>query len=207
MRVMDKCALNAVDACMCMHLCMYECKCVCVCVCVVSMHNVCVCVVRPGGTGVETVCVTLFSDKITCLQSIARLAVLSNEEWSKVLLERSCLFSESVDLVEGVAEGDVAAKELIVKLERRNNPMCQCVSHNDDESYGFTYALMEISPPLTDDSGNTLAPVLLHYCLKAAGLKNVAYESVRPGSSTSVKYILQLPSGETSLFSGWPDHH
>ena len=152
-------------------------------------------------------CVTLFSDKITCLQSIARLAVLSNEEWSKVLLERSCLFSESVDLVERVAEGDVAAKELIVKLERRNNPMCQCVSHNDDESYGFTYALMEISPPLTDDSGNTLAPVLLHYCLKAAGLKNVAYESVRPGSSTSVKNILQLPSGETSLFSGWPDHH
>ena len=149
-------------------------------------------------------CVTLFSDKITC---IARLAILSNEEWSKVLLERSCLFSESVDLVERVAEGDVAAKELIVKLERRNNPMCQCVSHNDDESYGFTYALMEISPPLTDDSGNTLASVLLPYCLKAAGLKNVAYESVRPGSSTSVKYILQLPSGDTSLFSGWPDHH
>ena len=60
MRVMDKCALNAVDACMCMHLCMYECK--CVCVCVVSMHNVCVCVcvVRPGGTGVETVCHSFF---------------------------------------------------------------------------------------------------------------------------------------------------
>ena len=51
---------------------------------------------------------------------------------------------------------------------------------------------------------NTLASILLPYCLKAAGLKNVA---VRPGSSTSIKYILQLPSGDTSMFSGLPDHH
>ena len=48
---------------------------------------------------------------------------------------------------------------------------------------------------------NTLASILLPYCLKAAGLKNVA---VRPGSSTSIKYILQLPSGDTSMFSGLP---
>ena len=115
-----------------------------------------------------------------------------------------------MDLLERAVEANdfetVAAKELIDKVERRNNPMCQCVSHIDDESYGFTYALMEISQPLTDDSGNTLASILLPYCLKAAGLKNVAYESVRPGMSSSVKYILQLPSGDTSLFSGWPDH-
>ena len=47
---------------------------------------------------------------------------------------------------------------------------------------------------------------LLKFIIDKAGMgDNMEFESVRSGADSSVGYILQLPSGETSMFTGWPD--
>ena len=78
--------------------------------------------------------------------------------------------------------------------------------HVDDEKYSLLARLIEVSPPLTDDTGFRLINSLLPYILKAAGLgERILVESVRSGGEANVYYLLQLPSGETSIYSGWPD--
>ena len=85
------------------------------------------------------------------------------------------------------------------------NPMCECIAHRVEEDLNrFTYALIEITPPLDDDSCYRLANHLLPFCMKISGL-DITVEAVKQKSVTAVKYLLQLPSGETFLFSGWPD--
>ena len=87
-----------------------------------------------------------------------------------------------------------------------DNPMCGCIAHQDVEHHYFTHLLMEIAPPLTDDSGGRLATTLLPSFVKESGMTTVSVEAVRAGTQSSVAYILQVPSGETSMFSGWPDY-
>ena len=64
----------------------------------------------------------------------------------------------------------------------------------------------EVTPPLTDDSGFRVMDSLLKFIIDKAGMgDNMEFESVRSGADSSVGYILQLPSGETSKFTGSPD--
>ena len=46
---------------------------------------------------------------------------------------------------------------------------------------------------------------LLPYLLKAASLKNVEFLGTRVGYKAAIQYMLRLPSGEESIFTGWPD--
>lgn len=87
-------------------------------------------------------------------------------------------------------------------------PLCGCIAHADEEFYNNIGAsLIEISPPLTDDSGYRLASSLIPFVLRVSNIANLKLESARQGPMTTVKYILELPNGDTSLFTGRPDFH
>ena len=67
--------------------------------------------------------------------------------------------------------------------------------------------LVSIEPPLSDHDGGLLADVLLSYILRISGDK-LKVQSVGNGCSTaSVRYVLQLPSGENVLYVGRPDFY
>ena len=131
----------------------------------------------------------------------------TDKEWGKVQVQRKIMLHDAhsvmEDTVEGVPEHHESAKEWLQKASDAR-PLCGCVAHLDEELYDITYALIEISRPLTDDSGNRLAATLLPLILKAAN-SNLKFETAKQGTTAAVKYILQLPSGDSSIFSGWPD--
>ena len=84
--------------------------------------------------------------------------------------------------------------------------LCGCTAHSDQEFYeDIGFSLIEISSPLTDDSGYRLANTLIAFILRVCNMKNLKIESARQGPITSVKYLLELPSGEMTLFTGLPD--
>ena len=83
--------------------------------------------------------------------------------------------------------------------------LCGCTAHSDQEFYDdIGFSLIEISSPLTDDSGYRLANTLIAFILRVCNMKNLKVESARQGPITSVKYLLELPSGEMTLFTGRP---
>ena len=84
-------------------------------------------------------------------------------------------------------------------------PLCSCVAHAAEEFYGIT-SLIDISAPLNDDSGHRLAGTLIPYILKSAGMEKTKFEPTKSGTLTTVKKNLQLPGGETNMYTGWPDY-
>lgn len=109
------------------------------------------------------------------------------------------------DTTMGTCDKDLekATKERSEELE---HPPCECVAHKDEELYGkLTCTLIEISPPLDDDSGTRLATTLIPFLLKAAGMDNMGLKPTLTEIEPSVDYLLHLPSGDTKMFRGWPD--
>ena len=144
------------------------------------------------------------------------------EEWEKVQRNRKVLLDallkercysqqysiESVESVEsGGGEGGEGGEENVDDIIKKYMETCQCecAAHNDDELFVVTSDLFEIVAPLTDDSGNTLAGCLLPVILKSAAMKNMKFSTTKAGSCDTVNYILQFPSGQVSMFTGWPD--
>ena len=79
--------------------------------------------------------------------------------------------------------------------------VCECPAHSNDEFFPIMSELFEITPPLNDDTGNTLASFILPFILKSAAMNNLIFDTTKLGSTGTVNYILQLPSGETSMFT------
>ena len=92
-------------------------------------------------------------------------------------------------------------------MQRKAVPLCSCKAHtcDDEQFYHNLSSLFLTHPPLTDDTGNQLASVLLSHVLKAAQLPRLNVCGPRAGTHGTVKYILRVPSGVEYLYSGWPD--
>lgn len=139
------------------------------------------------------------------------------EEWEKVQRNRKVLLDallkercdsqqysvESVEGVEGGEGGEQNVDDIIQKY--METCQCECAAHNDEELFVVTSDLFEIVAPLNDDSGNTLASCILPVILKSAAMKNIKFSTTKAGSCDTVNYILQFPSGQVSMFTGWPD--
>ena len=70
---------------------------------------------------------------------------------------------------------------------------CQCVAHTTKMS--SVSDLINITEPLTDDSGNLLADVMISLILKKASLaEKLRFQSCKQGSPYTVNYILQVPN-------------
>ena len=141
--------------------------------------------------------------KKVCLARL-RDPYFTPEEWSRV--------SEAeTDLLDEVLDGIAAATPDQVKRWRgkRKSILCRCIAHScgDDLYIEVVSELVSIQPPLSDHEGGLLADVLLNCILKISGEK-MKVQSVGNGSSiVSIRYILQLPSGEDVLYVGRPDFY
>ena len=93
--------------------------------------------------------------------------------------------------------------ELVVASNEVTQAGCNCVAHQSELEW--VYKLIDVPEPLTDDWGCKLANTLLSIIFRQAGLFQLDVEDVRQGSPHIVNYVLQLPSGETGHFTGWPD--
>ena len=86
-----------------------------------------------------------------------------------------------------------------------NSTTCQCVAHTTPEG-GVVGELIDIPEPLNDDTGNKLASILIQLILEKAGLADtVTFENCKQGSPYTINYVLQIPNGEATTFTGWPD--
>ena len=110
----------------------------------------------------------------------------TKEEWNKVVLQRKLSFATHFGLMTSTLTSaktlltDVikkkpnfpveSAEECVKDAERCvenppivENHMCECITHRVEEDLNrFTYPLIEITPPLDDDSGYRLASSLLY---------------------------------------------
>ena len=133
----------------------------------------------------------------------------TKEEWAKVQEKRKTLLKDArvifEDMRDNGGDGKADAVEWLTRADEEP-PLCGCIAHSSSDLYDFIAPLFEISSPLTDDSGNRLGATLLSFILKAAKLQHkLKFETVKAGSRSTVNYILQFPSGETSMFTGWAD--
>ena len=134
------------------------------------------------------------------------------EQWQAVQEETQALLKVAHTLATVAASESAdqtavqAAAQEWLKEEKMLVPLCSCKAHESVDLYtSIINPLVAIEPPLTDDSGNLLATVLLPYLLKGANLHNLSLRSSRPGTCGSVQYVLRFPSGAEYLYSGWPD--
>jgi len=119
------------------------------------------------------------------------------------------LLTEARDVIQYlVGGGDKGRGESWLQRSSGGVPMCECIAHSNAEFFNDIGAsLIEVYPPLTDDSGYRLASTLIPFILKGSKMANLSFESARQGPVTAVRYMLELPSGDTSLFTGRPDFH
>ena len=84
--------------------------------------------------------------------------------------------------------------------------MISSKSFRDGRHYSLRGDIIHGGTVFTPTTDFRLINSLLPYILKAAGLgERILVESVRSGGEANVYYLLQLPSGETSIYSEWPD--
>ena len=97
--------------------------------------------------------------------------------------------------------------DLCNKYNQLQNVVCQCPAHMSD--HDWVYKLVDIPEPLTDDWGAKLSDILIPLIFETAAKKNLLpgfdVEGCRAGSLHTVNYILKLPSGDATSFTGWPD--
>ena len=129
-------------------------------------------------------------------------------EWEKVQSQQKSLLHDAEEIIQDVV--DVVDGQDIDRGKRwlrtySVSSLCGCTAHSDQEFYeDIGFSLIEIGSPLTDDSGYRLANTLITFILRVCNMKNLKIESARQGPITSVKYLLELPSGEMTLFTGLP---
>ena len=59
---------------------------------------------------------------------------------------------------------------------------------------------------MNDDSGNKLGSILIPIILEKANLAELLmFENCKQGSPYAVNYILQVPNGNATAFTGWPN--
>ena len=133
------------------------------------------------------------------------LAPVLNEEQCTILstaLQHKCRDNQLTDPYFTNEEWERALKESnndVLKL-------CKCVAHETSDAwYHITCSLIDISPPLNDDSGSRVISILLPYIFQVAGLTNMRFQATRAGTLNTMRYILQLPSGESFMYTGYPD--
>ena len=128
-------------------------------------------------------------------------------EWNKVTEGRKLILKEAKALIQKSSQSLVPQQEYTAWLSASEEeaPLCCCLAHSTEEFYSITSSLIEISAPLNDDSGYRLAGTLIPYILKVAGMPRMKFEPTKAGTPITVKYLLQLPGGETSMYTGWPD--
>jgi hypothetical protein len=130
----------------------------------------------------------------------------TDKEWEHVLKTRSDLVEDADQLLEGSTHSVDEAE--VWKERKRTIPLCNCTAHTCCDEALFRNVLgllVPLQPPLTDDSGNYCASVLLPYILKMANLSHLMVRATRGGAA--VHYMLRLPSGAEYLYAGWPDFH
>ena len=84
---------------------------------------------------------------------------------------------------------------------------CECKAHVslNHGATDFVGKLIDIPKPLTDDWGKKMATTLLSLILEHGGMEGYEVEDCNPGTPYCVNFILQLPSGDSTQFTGWPD--
>jgi hypothetical protein len=130
----------------------------------------------------------------------------TDKEWEHVLKTRSDLVEDADQLLEGSTYS--VDKAEVWRERKRTIPLCNCTAHTCCDEALFRNVLgllVPLQPPLTDDSGNYCASVLLPYILKMANLSHLMVRATRGGAA--VHYMLRLPSGAEYLYAGWPDFH
>lgn len=133
----------------------------------------------------------------------------TEEEWEKVSTSRLNIIKKAESLLFGrndCEDYDTVVsnwKEEVLEIKR---PMCQCIAHRERTTYDTLQDLFFINKPLDDDTGHDLAQTLFTVIFKAANLNNIRYKATSQGARTKINYMLQLPSGTTSMFTGYPDY-
>ena len=124
------------------------------------------------------------------------------------------LHQKKVDgLVEGLYEAAVlGSSESLSEADKKGfvaaysdykQPRCKCVAHQS--ALEVVWKLIDMPQKLTDDWGNKLARNLLPQIFMRSDVHKVDLEGCKQGSLYAVNFILQLPSGESNQFTGWPD--
>lgn len=132
----------------------------------------------------------------------------TEQEWEKVSKSRLALIEEAeklfcADFADFESETITNWKQKAIEIKK---PVCQCFAHRDNTTFEILQDLFFIEKPLDDDTGHDLAQTLVTVILKAAGLDNMQYKATSQGARTKINYVLQLPSGKTSIFTGYPDY-
>lgn len=131
----------------------------------------------------------------------------TDSEWQRLCLKRMDLIeqAEALFLAPDKKKSDewLADKQQLTML-------CQCPVHQSDTSTNQLSKLIEISPPLKDNSAKRLAKELLTYIWQKANIFNVEFSEVSAGASETISYVLRLPSGLEGLcimdiYSGYSD--
>ena len=68
-------------------------------------------------------------------------------------------------------EGEQSIEEELKKYVE--TCVCECPAHTNDEFFPIMSELFEITPPLNDDTGNTLASFILPFIFKSAAMNNL----------------------------------
>ena len=125
-------------------------------------------------------------------------------EWEKVQSQQQSLLHDAEEIIQDVVDGreDIDRGKHWLRTYSVSS-LCGCTAHSNQEFYDdIGFSLIEISSPLTNDSGYHLANMLIAFI---CNMKNLKVESARKGPITSVKYLLELPIGEMTLFTGRPE--
>lgn len=133
----------------------------------------------------------------------------TDEEWDKVVTVRDNQLLDARTILRQVSTGATVVEESKQWVETNislANPMCGCITHKDPQLFNYTRNLICISPPLNDDSGYCIASTIIRYILDVVGLgEKFEINAIRQGSEASVNFMLQMPSGATSVFTGHGD--
>jgi hypothetical protein len=119
---------------------------------------------------------------------------------------RGTLICEAEVLLFGKDTTDDAKKKWKAKVATVMNPMCECLAHKNEQLYGQIQHLFEIEQPLDDDSGHQMADAIIKLILnKTWPGGKFKYVPVTQGRTTQINFLLQLPSGSLSVYTGTAD--
>ena len=96
-------------------------------------------------------------------------------EWEKVQSQQQSLLHDAEEIIQDVLDGreDTDRGKRWLRTYSVSS-LCGCTAHSDQEFYDdIGFSLIEISSPLTDDSGYRLANTLIAFILRVCNMKNL----------------------------------